>query len=368
MPIHFSPERWNAIRETYRAWWAGDLDRPLYHVTLGGADPGRDEPELPSYGFTSFYGPEVSAEAIADRWDYDLSTKRYVGDAFPNVRPVFGAGMMAAFMGADLVNGAETSWFVPVEDEQIADIEWEYDPDNEWFVRVCDVMRAAMDRWGGQVLVGNTDLGANLDVVSSFRPGHRLPLDLYDHPDEVKRLGRRVRELWWRYFDEFQRILLPENPGYTDWTPIHSEEPYSMLQCDFCYMISPDMFDEFVKPEIVAMCRDLPNSFYHLDGPGELPHLDSLLEIEELDGIQWVPGAGAPEIDQWPEVYRKIRRAGKLIQIWHGRAADGRHFIDVISDQIGGAEGIIVIGNANVEQEGEIVEMMARYGASSPAS
>jgi len=33
-----------------------------------------------------------------------------------------------------------------------------------------------------------TDLGGNLDILSTFRPGTDLLLDLYDHPEDVKRL------------------------------------------------------------------------------------------------------------------------------------------------------------------------------------
>ena len=87
-----------------------------------------------------------------------------------------------------------------------------------------------------------------------------------------------------------------------------------MLQCDFCCMISPRMFERFVKPELAESCRKLDRAFYHLDGPGQLRHLDSLLEIPELAGVQWIPGAGAAPADEWIDVYRRIRAAGKLVQ------------------------------------------------------
>ena len=51
-------------------------------------------------------------------------------------------------------------------------------------------------------------------------------------------------------------------------------------------MLGPEHFEEFVKPEIVASCNRLGNSFYHLDGVGQIRHLDSLLAIAELKGIQ----------------------------------------------------------------------------------
>ena len=363
MPIHFSLDRWDRIKEAYRAWWAGELDRPLFYVTLGGADPGRPEPALPRYGFTSFYDMSVPAEAIVDRWDYDLSRREFMGDGFPTVRPVFGPGVMAAFLGARLVNGADTTWFQPVEQQEISEITFEYDPDNVWLHRVLDVTSAAMERWEGRVQVGLTDLGANMDVLSSFRPGQRLLLDLCDYPDDVKRLTWRVHDLWWQYFEEFERVLRPLNPGYSDWTLIYSESPYSMLQCDFCYMIGPDMFDEFVKPELAAMCRQLTNPFYHLDGPGQLPHLDSLLEIDELKGVQWIPGAGAPMAEEWPEVYRKIRDAGKLIQVFDSQFTDGWRGIDILADQLGSAKGIIMIGGGSVSRRDDINALMRKYGA-----
>jgi 5-methyltetrahydrofolate--homocysteine methyltransferase len=122
-------------------------------------------------------------------------------------------------------------------------------------------------------------------------------------------------------------------------------------------MIGPDMFDEFVKPELEACCRKLTNAFYHLDGPGQLPHLDSLLQIEELAGVQWVPGAGQPDVTHWPEVYRKIHEAGKLIQLW-----GGPRVLDTVAEQVGTAEGIIVIGGAPMEEREEIIEWMAGYG------
>ena len=215
-----------------------------------------------------------------------------------------------------------------------------------------------MERWEGTVQIAMTDLGGNLDVVASFRPGAKLLLDLYDHPDEIKRLTWESHEAWQRCYQAFNEILQPLNPGYTAWTPIFSETPYYMLQCDFSYMISPEMFEEFVKPELAASCRKLSHPFYHLDGPGQLAHLDSLLSIPELRGIQWIPGDGKPDIRQWPEVFRKIRKAGKLIQFF-GDIDD----LDVIVEQLGSPEGIILVSWETEKPEGEIRKALRKYGA-----
>lgn len=191
-----------------------------------------------------------------------------------------------------------------------------------------------------------TDLGGNLDLLSTFRPGEKLLLDLYDHAAEVQRVTWEAHAAWFQYFEDFNRVLQPLNPGYSAWTPLYSAAPYYMLQCDFCYMIGPRMFDQFVKPELEAACKRLVNPFYHLDGKGQLPHLDSLLSIKELKGIQWIPGAGQPDERHWPEVYRKIRRAGKLIQVF-GEFDK----LDAIAGQLGSAEGIIMIGGGGLDRE-----------------
>ena len=63
-------------------------------------------------------------------------------------------------------------------------------------------------------------------------------------------------------------------------------------------------------PGIIEECRFFERSIYHLDGPGALRHLDSLLGIRKLDAIQWVCGAGNEGYEKWVGVYQKIQ-AGK---------------------------------------------------------
>ena len=53
----------------------------------------------------------------------------------------------------------------------------------------------------------------------------------------------------------------------------------------------------------------MPRSIYHLDGPGEIPHLDMLLDIPRLNGIQWVAGAGKAALTDpcWFDMYKKMQ-------------------------------------------------------------
>jgi hypothetical protein len=358
MSIAFDRDRWAKIRQDYGLWWEGKLKRPLIHVSMDGYPADRPEPALPARWFTSHYDLSVTPEAIVDRWDYNFSRKRWLGDGFPHIWPNFGPGVMPGLMGATLVNDEATTWFYPPEPKAIGDLHFRYQTNNLYLERIKALSRLSVERWQGLVQIGMTDLGGNLDVLSTYRPSEALLLDLYDHPEEVKRLAWETHDLWWRYYNEINSVLRPVNPGYTAWTPIFSAQPYYMLQCDFCYMISPAMCDEFVKPELAATCRKLTNSFYHLDGVGELPHLDSLLSIPELKGVQWIPGAGKPGMAHWPEVYRRIRKAGKLVQIG-GRP----EVLDAVAEQVGSAEGIITFTTFEPSQEKEARAFLKRYGA-----
>jgi hypothetical protein len=54
---------------------------------------------------------------------------------------------------------------------------------------------------------------------------------------------------------------------------------------------------------------------YHLDGPGAIHHLDTLLDLPELHAIQWVPGAGQEEIMQWIPLIQRIQSKGKAVTV-----------------------------------------------------
>ncbi|MCX7045504.1 MAG: hypothetical protein NTX50_08490 [Candidatus Sumerlaeota bacterium] len=359
MPIDFAPSRWDKVKETYRQWWAGQLGRPIIPIELRGRDPGRPQPPAPLLTQACAAKLDWPVEDLVDRLDWELSGIQYVGDAYPYFNlDCFGPGVMAAFLGARIHDATGRIWFFPQKDLPISEIHFEYDPDNIWLHRVKELCAAMMRRWQGQVLVGMADLGGNLDVLHAFRPGERLVMDLIEYPEEVKRLTWEAHDLWHRYYQEINAVLQPVNPGYTDWSSIYSDRPSYILQCDFSYMISPAMFEEFVKPELEATSKRLERSFYHLDGRGQLPHLDHVLSLDHIQGVQWVPGAGAPDCGHWPEVYRKIHVAGRLTQIW-----DGFDALAAIKEQTGAVNWIHHrVTGAPIEQESEIRRRLEKYG------
>jgi hypothetical protein len=82
------------------------------------------------------------------------------------------------------------------------------------------------------------------------------------------------------------------------------------------------MFEEFFLPEIQDQCKKIEYPIYHLDGPGEVKHLDLILSIPELKAVQWVPSPGQGKVEDWMPMFKKIQDAGKglyfAVAYWYG--------------------------------------------------
>jgi 5-methyltetrahydrofolate--homocysteine methyltransferase len=186
----------------------------------------------------------------------------------------------------------------------------------------------------------------NLDILASLRTTQHLLMELYDAPDEVGRLLGEITRLWIRYYDALYDIVGAAGRGTTPWAAIWSPGRCYMLQSDFAYMISPRMFERFVLPDLAACCQALDHSMYHLDGKGQIAHLDLLCSLERLHGIQWVPGGGQPPPEEWLSLLKRIRERGKLCQLYVSpegalsivRELGGRGFAFAITESMSQAE------------------------------
>jgi 5-methyltetrahydrofolate--homocysteine methyltransferase len=357
MPIQFSDARWERAVSRYECFWSGKTDRPLAHVTLTGADPGRPEPDVPPLTMATVHDFSYTAEQLIDRLDYDLCCNRYLADGFPMINfGMYGPGVVAAFLGARLDNSTGNVWFHPPQGEiDVRRLHFAYDPGNKWLQRIRSLYIEGTRRWQGQVALGMTDLGGVMDILASFLTTEGLLVCMIEEPDEIKRLVAELAALWRLYYSELSE-LIPNPRGYVEWGCMLSRQPSFMLQSDFSYMIGPEQFREFVLPELEETCAFLPRSFYHLDGVGQLNHLDMLLSIERLAGIQWVPGVGKPPAGEWPAVLQKIRGAGKLVEIIDFGSLP--HAVEAL----GGGAGLHAVGVYPASKEAEARRILDSCG------
>lgn len=253
-------------------------------------------------------------EYRAARAVYEAENTFYFGDGFASYFVNYGPGSLAACIGGSYRWQEETVWF---ENEQVID-QWENPPEpvlheNSKMYRMIDDLTQAMLKHKNRLVISISDIGGIFDIMASLRRTQDLLMDLLEYPNEIKAYARKVCQAWKTYFLRYSNLLLQEQGCLSTWMPIYSEKSYFPIQCDFSAMISPDMFFEFVLPTLVEQTEFMDRSIYHLDGVGEIPHVDHLLSIPRLNAIQWTAGEGkAPLTDEtWFELYQKIQAGGK---------------------------------------------------------
>ncbi len=361
--VRFTDEDWARVNRDWAAWWAGELERPLVWIRGGDWLVPRFDQERVSDDklFLSNYQDMPAAELV-DLITTCLENTLFLGDAIPKWHLNFGPGIMAGFLGARVDSEPDTVWFSPSEHRPIHAIHPVYDAENVWWRRIQDLMHLLVERWEDRALVCFTDLGGNMDIIASLCETQPLLMSLYDAPEEVSRLVAEVTRLWLRFYEESYAVTGAVGRGSSPWAPIWSPERCYMLQSDFAYMISPQMFEQFVLPDLTACCDHLEHGFYHLDGIGQIAHLDHLLSIKRLRGIQWVPGAGKLQPQQWFSLLKRIRDAGKLCQLFV--TPEGAR---TVVRELGGRGFVLAIEPALTEEEAQdLLRTLAREDITAP--
>jgi hypothetical protein len=343
--LHFPDSGWETLAQNWSAWWGDELGRAL--VVLESIEP-KDE-ATPHYAntFLGNYGIEIPVDELLNQFIPRLQATHYLGDAYPRFWPNFGPGIVAAFAGASLHAVPDTTWFTPGESIEISKLHASIETGNPWWQRVTTVTQVAVERWGDQLAIGFTDLGGNLDILAHLRGTQQLLLDLLDCPMEVDRLVSETSQLWLQCYEALYS-LTSQGRGINSWGPCWSPTRGYLLQSDFSYMISPQMFKRYVLPDLSACCDALDYAFYHLDGKGQLPHLDMLLAMEHLRGIQWVPGDGQPQAEHWLPLLNRIRQSGKLCQVY----VSARGALTILRE-LGGKGLALVVNDTLTPEQGQ---------------
>lgn len=275
---------------------------------------------------------------------YYVSNGYYGADILPISDTCFGPGSLATFLGCEPGISPETVWFDPCimnepEPEKLPPLK--FDPQNKWWKLTEKTHRECVRLGKGKYMTGAPDLVENIDVLSSLRNPQTLMFDMIERPEWVKQKVWEINKVW---FEAYQRIydIIKLDDGSSSWAAfrIWGEGKTAKLQCDASAMFSPDMFKEFAVPALTEQCRWLDNSLYHLDGTQAMCHLDALLEIKELDAIEWTPQAGIEPggHPRWFDLYRKIIDAGKSVQIMSVEPRDLKPMLDKI-----GRNGIYIM-------------------------
>ncbi len=314
-----SADQVETAKRRLRDWWAREQpDHPAIDLTSARRSRGLASMQAPDGWMTDYSISDLDYRDYLSR-EHVLS-RSYHAEAFPVVRPNLGPSSLAALLGSPATESPGNIWFEPCLDDASDPEAITLDPANPFWQftrRLLDRQRAIAP---GIVTVGYPDLGENLDVLACMRGTQALLMDTLDRPDWVDACLQRIDAIQATCYDDLAPTIADANRSIHHW--MWAPGRTGRFQCDIAAMLSPDAFRQFMLPRLHALCARHDHTIYHWDGVDALVHEQTLLAIEPLDVIQWVPGAGQPPVHhpQWWPLYHRILDAGKRVALvgFHG--------------------------------------------------
>jgi hypothetical protein len=308
-------EKFNKKLQRIEAWWNQQNDRPIieYRRTV-------DNKPIPAdfFKMANKYWPDCQNEpdypGLVEYVAQYMDSIEF-GDTVPIMQHNFGGRgtpvTMACYLGGDVKFGDDTVWVDPVIN-MWDDFEIKFNPDNIWFKRTLKLLETSCRMLSDKYFVAIPDLGDALTTFSLLRGQEALIFDLMDNKQKILDEINDFTNAWKQYHDACWQICHKYYPGQCTWLGWGPKKNY-VVQCDFSVFLSPQMFMEFVIPELESLSGYLDYMVFHLDGPDEIKHLDMLLDLPFMDAIQWVPGAGNPTASHWLDMLKKIQSRQKSV-------------------------------------------------------
>ena len=298
------------------AWFNHEkLERPLVRFSEHNAEyagsclpEGRTWPDLKARWFDAEFQVDSFLESIRGR--------TFRGETFPVFFANLGPNVYAAFHGLELEFGEVTSWIRHAVRDWNDLARLKFSRANEYFQGIEKLTQVALEKCRGKFWVGYTDLHGSLDCVADWRDPQQLCLDIIDQPDKVHAMLRLANENFLPVFDHYDDVLKGQGLPSVTWMGIPSRGKMHIPSCDFSALTSSETFCEFYFPSLQREVRHMTHNIFHVDGVGVLHHLDYILDLSEIQAIQWVQGVGGDlPILQWLRVIKRIQTAGKGVVV-----------------------------------------------------
>lgn len=301
-------DHWEDLKLHMTGFWEREvMERCSTAITV-------KNPGYRDFGDHNFYFDTEEADRM---WRGRFEHHHYFGEALPCLFPYFGTAGIAEYTGCKPERTPRTTWFMPwmTEDEPDASQITYRCPDA--FRLQKEAIANLIDLSGGDYLVSVTDNCGILDALSAIRGMDNLMTDMLLHPEFVEESVRRLLPIYKQTQDELFDLVRENNDGSVQsWMHLWAPARMAQMQCDLSVMISPEIFNRFVMPELEELCDFLDYPIYHFDGQEQIRHLDSLLSLKNLRAIQWTPVAGQPRTSDFLPVLQRIQKAGKNLVLF----------------------------------------------------
>lgn len=333
-------------KKRYVNWWNHKgIVLNMWEHFQEGVTPHADVPAPKPYKDLNqrWFDPKWRAEYL----DWYVAHSSLKADMLPVANTQLGPGSLAAILGGVFEGGEDTIWIHP-NPNYTDDIK--FDPNHPNYLLHKELLKACKEKAQGHYYVGMPDLMEGMDVLAALKGTDKVLLDTVMQPEVLEHQMQQINDIYFQVFDELYDIIREGDEMafcyFSSWAP----GKMTKLQSDISTMISVDDYRRFVQPFIRQQCQKIDYTLYHLDGVGAMHHLDALLEIKELNAIQWTPGVGEPQggSPKWYDLYKKILAGGKSIMACWVTLDELRPLLDNI-----GGDGVHLEMDFHNEQEVE---------------
>lgn len=334
-------DHWEDLKARMTGYWNREaMDRCCAAIRV-------KNPEFQDFGEYNFY---FDAEEADRKWRERFENHLYIGEALPCLFPYFGTAGIAEYTGCKPNRTTRTTWFEPwLETPDASAIEYRCP---EAFEKQKKTLEELVALSKGDYLVSVTDNCGIVDALAAIRGTDNLMMDMITDPQFVEEGVQKLLPIYKQTQEELFSVVKENNDGSVlSWMHLWAPQRMAQMQCDLSVMISPEMFDRFVMPELEELTSFLDYPVYHFDGQEQIRHLDSMLSLKNLKAIQWTPVTGQPLTSNFIPVLQKIQRTGKNLILF-----PRPHEVEVLLDNLS-CRGLI-LGIDGLQSEEEANDMM----------
>jgi len=308
-------EDWSDARRRLSALWRGEmLDRPCIAVRAPRQVESPTPVPEPADAEARWLDPAHRVAAVRR----ELEGTWWGGEAVPS--SLIMAGWVVCLGGTPRFD-SDTIWFEARTVDFDRPSPFRHDPEGSWpakFRRLLLALCAEAGRDG--FLVGKPLMLPANDLLSMQMGTQEFLFALVDQPEWMAAAILAGAQDQLRARREFQALMRGHGHEYwygnAGWMPFWAPEPFVTTQSDVSCMLSPEMFDRFVVPELDVHGAEHGALWYHLDGGNARQHLPRLLELPYLRVVQYTPAPNEPPNGpEHLELYRAIQAAGRIVHV-----------------------------------------------------
>jgi hypothetical protein len=271
-----------------RFWKRSPVERPLIGFSVGGWFPLQSYRSMQKLrGKPGLTPDDFRPEEFLP--DYEGVIALWGGvedDMIRGVAPIPPFPWLEAMLGCRVQIGDESVWAEEGGFEYAELDRVDFSDENPWRRKYLEFVATLKAYFADRVPVGQPILRGPSDMIAAMRGSSEMIFDLYDHPDEFRRLAARCTEFAIDLVRAQHAVTGPFAGGYLiEQLGLWAPGRLARLQEDSSALFSPDLYTRLLQPWDRRMAEAFPYAAIHLHS-SSLFLLEPILDVKALDCIQ----------------------------------------------------------------------------------